>query len=43
VAGADEEKEELQEVVEFMRDPKRFNDIGARIPKGVCWWASGHR
>ncbi len=35
VAGADEEKEELQEVVEFMRDPKRFNDIGARIPKGV--------
>ncbi len=35
VAGADEEKAELQEVVEFMRDPKRFNDIGARIPKGV--------
>lgn len=35
VAGADEEKGELQEVVEFMRDPKRFNDIGARIPKGV--------
>ncbi len=35
VAGADEEKEELKEVVEFMRDPKRFNDIGARIPKGV--------
>ena len=35
VAGADEEKAELQEVVEFMRDPKRFNEIGARIPKGV--------
>jgi len=35
VAGADEEKEELKEVVEFMRDPKRFNEIGARIPKGV--------
>ncbi|MDR1620732.1 MAG: ATP-dependent zinc metalloprotease FtsH [Clostridiales bacterium] len=35
VAGADEEKAELQEVVEFMRDPKRFNNIGARIPKGV--------
>ncbi len=35
VAGADEEKEELKEVVEFMRDPGRFNDIGARIPKGV--------
>ncbi len=35
VAGADEEKEELQEVVQFMRDPQRFNEIGARIPKGV--------
>lgn len=35
VAGADEEKEELREVVEFMREPQRFNEIGARIPKGV--------
>ncbi|MBQ3496874.1 MAG: AAA family ATPase, partial [Oscillospiraceae bacterium] len=35
VAGADEEKEELQEIVEFLRDPQRFNDLGARIPKGV--------
>ncbi len=35
VAGADEEKEELQEVVEFLRDPQRFLDLGARIPKGV--------
>ncbi|MDO4572871.1 MAG: ATP-dependent zinc metalloprotease FtsH [Clostridia bacterium] len=35
VAGADEEKEELKEVVEFMRDPSRFNELGARIPKGV--------
>ncbi len=35
VAGAVEEKEELQEVVEFMRAPKRFTDMGARIPKGV--------
>ena len=35
VAGADEEKEELKEVVDFMRDPSRFNAIGARIPKGV--------
>ena len=35
VAGADEEKEELKEVVEFMRSPKRFTDMGARIPKGV--------
>ncbi len=35
VAGLDEEKEELKEVVEFMRDPKRFSEMGARIPKGV--------
>ena len=35
VAGADEEKEELAEIVEFLRNPKRFIDLGARIPKGV--------
>ena len=35
VAGADEEKEELQEIVEFLRDPQRFTVLGARIPKGV--------
>nr|WP_295629423.1 ATP-dependent zinc metalloprotease FtsH [uncultured Intestinimonas sp.] len=35
VAGADEEKEELQEIVEFLRDPDRFVSLGARIPKGV--------
>lgn len=35
VAGADEEKEELAEIVEFLKNPKRFTDIGARIPKGV--------
>lgn len=35
VAGADEEKEELAEIVDFLREPTRFNDLGARIPKGV--------
>ena len=35
VAGADEEKEELQEIVEFLRDPQKFIALGARIPKGV--------
>ena len=35
VAGADEEKNELQEIVDFLRNPKKFTDMGARIPKGV--------
>ncbi len=35
VAGLDEEKEELQEVVDFLKNPKKYNDIGARIPKGM--------
>ncbi|NBI10405.1 ATP-dependent zinc metalloprotease FtsH [Colidextribacter sp. OB.20] len=35
VAGAEEEKEELQEIVEFLRDPQKFTNLGARIPKGV--------
>lgn len=35
VAGAEEEKEELKEIVDFLRDPQKYNDLGARIPKGV--------
>ncbi|MGN0447868.1 MAG: ATP-dependent zinc metalloprotease FtsH [Acutalibacteraceae bacterium] len=35
VAGADEEKAELEEIVEFLRSPERFSELGARIPKGV--------
>lgn len=35
VAGADEEKEEMTEIVDFLKNPKKFNELGARIPKGV--------
>ena len=35
VAGADEEKEELREIVDFLKNPKNYTDLGARIPKGV--------
>ena len=35
VAGADEEKEELSEIVEFLKNPQKFTELGARIPKGV--------
>ncbi len=35
VAGCDEEKEEMSEIVDFLKNPKKFNDLGARIPKGV--------
>ena len=35
VAGADEEKEELEEIVEFLKSPEKYNKLGARIPKGV--------
>lgn len=35
VAGAEEEKQELQEVVDFLKNPKKFKDIGAKIPRGT--------
>src|ERR1700747_3817938 len=35
IAGADEAKEELREVVDYLRDPQRFRDIGAKVPKGI--------
>ena len=35
VAGADEEKEELEEIVDFLKAPRKYLEIGARIPKGV--------
>ncbi|MBQ1222656.1 MAG: ATP-dependent zinc metalloprotease FtsH, partial [Oscillospiraceae bacterium] len=35
VAGADEEKEELSEIVDFLKDPKKYTDLGARVPRGV--------
>lgn len=35
MAGVDEVKEELEEIIEFLKDPRKFNALGARIPKGV--------
>ena len=37
VAGAEEEKDELKEIVEFLKNPRKFIELGARIPKEYCW------
>jgi cell division protease FtsH len=39
VAGVEEAKAELVEIVDFLKTPKRFTDLGAKIPKGCCWSA----
>lgn len=39
VAGLTEEKGELAEIVDFLKDPEKYNAMGARIPKGVILWA----
>ena len=38
VAGLQEEKEDLQELVEFLKEPEKFLKVGARIPRAFCWW-----
>ena len=38
VAGVDEAKEELEEVVEYLKNPIKFQRLGGKIPKGVCLW-----
>ena len=40
VAGIEEAKEEVEEVVEFLKDPKKFSRLGGKIPRGVCWLES---
>ena len=39
VAGEDEAKELLSEIVDFLHDPEKYRQIGAKLPKGACWWA----
>jgi cell division protease FtsH len=43
VAGVDEAEDELREIVEFLKTPKKHTNLGGRIPKARCWSAPGHR
>mgnify|MGYP000644670731 CR=1 FL=1 len=38
VAGEDEAKEALKEIVDFLHNPKKYAEIGATLPKALCWW-----
>lgn len=43
VAGQDEAKEALTEIVDFLHNPNKYASIGAKLPRAHCWSASGHR
>ncbi len=41
MAGQDEAKESLQEIIDILHNPQKYTEIGAKLPKGACWWPSG--
>ncbi len=43
VAGQEGAKQEVQEIVDFLKNPKKYTDLGGKIPKGACSWSSGNR
>lgn len=38
VAGVDEAKEELKEIIDYLQNPQKYQRLGGKIPKGCCWW-----